>query len=169
MHSKLDEFKRFQNGHGTIHDEPAASFNQAMREIRAGQKTGHWSWYVFPTNKPSRAFNNKFALKTEEALAYLDDAVLRKRYVQFMEAVSDQLNRGADPRTLLMSNVDVHKAYDSAVFFKNLTQKNLRYQDVYTATKEVEKRLASYVNKTTSTPKRAGMAGLFAQLKKSPL
>lgn len=163
--NKLNEFKRFQNGHGIIHDEPAASFNQAMREIRAGQKTGHWSWYVFPTNKPSRAFNNKFALKTDEALAYMDDTVLRKRYVQFMEAVSEQLKRGADPHTLLMSNVDVRKAYDSAVFFKNLAQNNLRYRDVYIATQNVEKRLAPYI-KTTPVPMRVGMAALFDQLKK---
>lgn len=29
-------------------DSPGTGYDDALREIRAGAKQGHWIWYVFP-------------------------------------------------------------------------------------------------------------------------
>lgn len=159
-YAKLQEFKRFQNG--TVHDqEYYQSFGEAMKEIKGGRKTGHWSWYVFPTNKPSRAFQNKFTLSENEVIAYLNDRVLRERYIRFMTEVSKQLqNDETDPRTLLMSNVDVRKVLDSAELFS-------RYdKEVLHATKHLRTRLSAYLAQRQQVAQKptSGMAAIFAQL-----
>lgn len=156
--NKLQAFKRFQNG--TVHEqEYYPSFNEAIQEIKAGRKTGHWSWYVFPTDKPSRAFQNKFKLSENETQAYLSDRVLRDRYLRFMREVSKQLNdKNVDPRTLLMSNVDVRKVLNSAELFSRFDK------EIKDATKDVRKRLTAHLSETSKKP--VGMAALFGQLKK---
>lgn len=131
---KLDDFKRYQNG-GTP-DYP--SFEEALQEIKNGRKTGHWSWYVFPTDKPSRAFGNMFKLSDPEAIAYMQDKTLHNRYLRFMREVSRQLNQGIDARTLLMSNVDVRKARDSAALFERLAPK---HGELYQVSQDVRKKL----------------------------
>lgn len=130
---KLDDFKRYQNG---TPDFP--SFEEALKEIKNGRKTGHWSWYVFPTDKASRAFGNLFKLSDQEAIAYMQDKTLHNRYVRFMREVSRQLNQGVDARTLLMSNVDVRKAHDSAALFERLAPKQ---GELYQVAKDVRKKL----------------------------
>jgi len=51
-------------------------------ELRAGQKRGHWMWFVFPQLRGlgSSAMANKFGISSrEEAEAYLDHPVLGPR------------------------------------------------------------------------------------------
>ena len=118
----LSRFKRYQSGRGTFigTDELAPGFDQALSEITQGAKTGHWSWYVFPTDKPSRVFKNRFRLTPSITRMYLADETLRTNYVRIMRAVVEQLDRGAYPRNLLMSDVDVHKTRDSARLFRSV-------------------------------------------------
>lgn len=157
---KLDDFKKYQEGQGTLNNETLPNFERALLEIKAGAKTGHWSWYVMPTDKSSRAFQNKFKLNRDEALAYIHDSTLRNRYLRFMSTVSNQLNKGIEPNVLLMSMTDVRKAYNSASLFKEVSKN--RYNNVYRVTCEIEKKLKPYVQqpKQQATPRHA----LFAQL-----
>lgn len=159
--NKLNQFKSFQNGKGFIHDERAPSFREAIAEIRAGAKKGHWSWYIFPTDKPSRAFQSQFQLSRADAVLYLSDKTLRERYLTFMREVLAKKN--VDPRTLLMSNVDVRKVYDSAAFFKSVASE-IDDRETRDVTNKVMKQLQNHVNRPVPAP-RMELAALFARFK----
>ena len=113
MYQGLTAFKQYQAGQGTFDngDPASTSFDTAISEINAGAKTvlviGLGTY--FPTDKPSRVFDNLFTLTHHKTLMYLADDTLRTNYVRFMHAVSDQLDRGAYPLILLMSDTDVYK------------------------------------------------------------
>ena len=82
----LDRFRRAQDHHG--------SFVSAMAELRAGRKTTHWIWWVFPqvAGLGSSATSVRYAVSgREEASAYLADEVLRSRLVEAVTAVHEQL------------------------------------------------------------------------------
>ena len=71
-------------------EEATACHGAALSEITAGQKKGHWIWWVFPTlsehgadrNTPNAAGIYNLA----EAEAYLRIAVLRDNYLAVLKA-----------------------------------------------------------------------------------
>jgi uncharacterized protein (DUF1810 family) len=88
VHTDLDRFTQAQQG----------SYEQALREIRAGRKRSHWMWYVFPQLRGlgASAMSQRYAIADiEEARAYMAHPVLGPRLVACCEAVLD-------------SDVDVH-------------------------------------------------------------
>ena len=57
-------------------------YEQAEAELRAGRKTGHWMWFVFPQLRGlgrSPTAQHYAISGLEEARAYLDDPVLGPR------------------------------------------------------------------------------------------
>ena len=82
MHTDLDRFVQAQQG----------SYEQALREIRAGRKRSHWMWYVFPQlhGLGASAMSQRYAIAgIEEAGAYMAHTVLGPRLVACCEAVLD--------------------------------------------------------------------------------
>jgi len=81
--SNLDRFRSAQ-------DAPHAGFAAALEELRAGHKTGHWIWYVFPQlqglGQSSTAVYYGLS-GAEEAANYLRDPVLGERLVTAAAAV----------------------------------------------------------------------------------
>ena len=74
---------------GGIYDD-TGTYAQALEEVRAGHKRGHWMWYVFPQMKGlGHSEIAKFygINGREEAYAYIDHPVLRDRLVEISEAV----------------------------------------------------------------------------------
>ena len=74
-------------------------YDGALREIRNGQKQGHWIWYVFPQIKGlGHSYNSEFfgISSKEEAKAYLDHPVLGKRLREITQALLDCDNHSAD-------------------------------------------------------------------------
>merc|ERR1719188_338046 len=81
-------------------------FEDALQEIRNGQKRGHWSWFILPTppyvvngREVGSPMNREFALRSdEEGIAYLrfrDGSVnLRQNYFDIMVSIRDQLRAG---------------------------------------------------------------------------
>jgi uncharacterized protein (DUF1810 family) len=68
------------------------SYEQALREIRAGRKRSHWMWYVFPQLRGlgASAMSQRYAIAgVEEARAYMAHTVLGPRLVACCEAVLD--------------------------------------------------------------------------------
>ena len=58
------------------------TYEKALFEIKAGKKTGHWMWYIFPqiAGLGLSATSKFYAIKSmEEAKAYLEHPVLGKR------------------------------------------------------------------------------------------
>jgi uncharacterized protein (DUF1810 family) len=101
-------------------DRPGAGYAEALAEIRAGGKQGHWIWYVFPqlyglgTSSLSRAYGIR---GVEEADAYLRDPVLRSRLIEITSAVAEQVESGVPLETVMGSSVDVLKLVSSLTLF----------------------------------------------------
>lgn len=67
-------------------------YNTALKEIKAGRKTSHWIWYIFPQLKelgfsPTAQYYGISDLG--EARAYMSDAVLRTRLLEISQALLD--------------------------------------------------------------------------------
>jgi len=65
-------------------------YEQALAELRAGQKRSHWIWFIFPQHRDlGRSPTAKFyGLSGEdEARAYLEHPVLGPRYRESVAAV----------------------------------------------------------------------------------
>ena len=116
--SKISDFVTFHTGDGKMPDGTAAPcFQTALSEIFKGRKESHWCWYITPTNTTSKSFGDRFVLSTEDTIAFIQNKLLLSHYLVFMHVVSNQLERGIDPGTLLMSKTDAIKVYKSAKWF----------------------------------------------------
>jgi uncharacterized protein (DUF1810 family) len=101
-------------------DDPYSGFDTALSELRAGRKTGHWIWYVFPQlaglgmSEMSRIYGIE---GPGEAAAYLRDPVLRGRLLSAATAVAEQLRAGVPLARLMGSSIDVVKLVSSMTLF----------------------------------------------------
>jgi uncharacterized protein (DUF1810 family) len=113
----LDRFKVAQDWDG--------SFVTAISELRAGRKTTHWIWWVFPqvAGLGFSATSVRYALAgRDEACAYLADDVLRGRLVQAVNAVHEQLLGPSKRRLdcLMGSEIDALKLVSSMTLFADV-------------------------------------------------
>ena len=104
-------------------DQEHGGLEQALGELRAGQKRGHWIWYVFPqvAGLGSSATSQQFGIRgREEAQAYLRDDVLRERLDRAVGVVAEQLCRLQPPRLehLMGSRIDALKLVSSLTLFE---------------------------------------------------
>ncbi|MDR3401192.1 MAG: DUF1810 family protein [Chthoniobacter sp.] len=98
-----------------------AGYDTALAEMRAGRKSSHWIWYIFPQigglGRSSTA--REYALgDLDEACDYLRDPLLRSRYEEMANAVSEQLSRGAPIEELMGGSTDAHKLVSSLTLFR---------------------------------------------------
>lgn len=66
-----------------------------LEELKRGQKTGHWMWYVFPQIKGlGRTSTAQFyAIKSEaEAIAFLDHPLLGQRLITCTKIINQHQN-----------------------------------------------------------------------------
>jgi uncharacterized protein (DUF1810 family) len=115
----LDRFKLAQGHDG--------SFDAAMAELRAGRKTTHWIWWVFPqvAGLGESATSALYALAGHtEARAYLADDLLRTRLVEAVSAVHEQLLGPSERRIdrLMGSEVDALKLVSSMTLFADVAK-----------------------------------------------
>ena len=74
---------------GGIYDG-TGTYAEALKEVKAGHKRGHWIWYVFPQMKGlgHSEISDFYGINgREEAKAYIEHPVLRDRLVEISEAV----------------------------------------------------------------------------------
>ena len=97
------------------------TYEGALAELKAGRKTGHWIWWVFPQlrglgTSPNSTF---YGLADEaEAVSYLTHPVLGSRYRECVEVVHGHLCLGGvDPGMLMGSDIDVLKLRSSLDLF----------------------------------------------------
>lgn len=72
-------------------DAQASAYGRAMAELRQGEKTSHWMWFVFPQIAGLGHSDNArlYAIADlNEARAYLDHPVLGPRLVEAVEAIN---------------------------------------------------------------------------------
>jgi uncharacterized protein (DUF1810 family) len=73
-------------------------YEQALAELRSGEKQTHWMWYIFPQidGLAFSATSKHYAIKSlDEAKAYLNHPVLGPRLLECAEAVMGVEGRSA--------------------------------------------------------------------------
>jgi uncharacterized protein (DUF1810 family) len=114
--SHLERFTRAQ-------DQPHSGFAAAFAELRAGRKTGHWIWYVFPqlaglgTSEASQLYGIRDGA---EAIAYLRDPVLRGRLLSAATAVLERQRAGVPLAHLMGASIDLLKLVSSMTLFGHI-------------------------------------------------
>ena len=89
VHYDLDRFLKPQE----------YAYASALREIKGGQKQGHWIWYIFPQIKGlGHSYNSEYygISNLEEARAYLAHPILGARLREITEALLYCGNNSAD-------------------------------------------------------------------------
>ncbi|RUM06338.1 DUF1810 domain-containing protein [Rhizobium chutanense] len=84
----LDRFVDAQNG----------VYERALSELKAGRKTSHWMWFIFPqiAGLGTSPMAEKYAIRSaEEAAAYLADPILSGRLLRCVEAILSVDGRSA--------------------------------------------------------------------------
>ncbi|MFD2093984.1 DUF1810 domain-containing protein [Blastococcus deserti] len=98
-------------------DAQAHTYDQAVAELRAGQKRTHWMWFVFPqiAGLGRSGMAQRFAVSgLDEARAYLAHPTLGRRLVECATALTDLDT--ADPVQIL-GPVDAQKLCSSMTLF----------------------------------------------------
>jgi uncharacterized protein (DUF1810 family) len=105
--------------------EKGGSYERALAELKAGQKTGHWIWWVFPQlnglgTSPNSTY---YGLADEhEARDYHAHPVLGARYRACVDVVHGQLGPGeVAPLTLMGGEIDVRKLRSSLELWRKVT------------------------------------------------
>jgi uncharacterized protein (DUF1810 family) len=92
-------------------------YEGALRELRAGRKTGHWIWFIFPQlaglgrSEMSRFYG---IASLDEARAYLDHPVLGPR---LRECVSAALATSGATADQIFGSLDAMKVRSSMTLF----------------------------------------------------
>ena len=82
MKTDLNRFKKAQS-----FDYPIA-----LQEVKAGRKTSHWIWYIFPQLKGlgHSGMSDYYGIDgLDEAKAYLSDPLLKSRLIEISQALLD--------------------------------------------------------------------------------
>lgn len=106
----LNRFLHAQDDFGT--------YNQALREMKAGRKTTHWMWFIFPQLKGlGHSYNSIYygIESLKEAEDYLADPVLGKRLREITSAVLS--HKDDDILAIMGSRIDAMKFRSSMTLF----------------------------------------------------
>ncbi len=120
-----DDLQRFldaQDGGGT--------YEQALTELRAGHKTSHWMWFVFPqlAGLGQSAMSQRYAIASlDEARAYLDHSVLGPRLRDCAAALLSHRDRSARE---ILGEIDAIKLRSSMTLFARAAPEEMRFQQV---------------------------------------
>ena len=96
-------------------------YDTALAEMRAGRKSSHWIWYIFPQidglGRSSTA--REYAIRDfGEACDFLRDPLLCARYTEIARAAAEHLGRGAPVAELMGSDTDASKLVSSVTLFR---------------------------------------------------
>lgn len=80
-------------------DSEWSGYDVALREIKAGRKTSHWIWYIFPQLRGLGHSRRSYfyGLSTrQEAEVYLSHPILGKRLREITEALLEHSDKSAN-------------------------------------------------------------------------
>jgi uncharacterized protein (DUF1810 family) len=107
---EFDRFVAAQDAGGT--------YARALDELRAGQKTSHWMWFVFPqlAGLGRSATAQRYAISSlDEARAYLEHPILGPRLRESASALLDVADRSAEE---ILGGIDAIKLRSSMTLFE---------------------------------------------------
>ena len=105
-------------------DAQSATFAEALDELRAGQKKGHWIWFILPQLRglgwsPQSVYYGLDG--PAEAQSYLRDPLLRDRLCEALAVVHAQAcERGVLVERLMGSTIDAQKLVSSLTLFAHV-------------------------------------------------
>jgi uncharacterized protein (DUF1810 family) len=105
-------------------------YSQALAELRAGRKTSHWMWFVFPqiAGLGRSEISRRYAIASlEEARAYLDHPVLGPRLVECCEALLSHRGKSAEQ---ILGGIDAIKLRSSVTLFARAAAELKVFQEV---------------------------------------
>jgi uncharacterized protein (DUF1810 family) len=87
----------------------AIHYDIAKKELLSGHKQSHWIWFIFPQLKGlgKSAMSDKYGIKdSDEAREYMNNAVLRHRYLELVDITYDWLvKKKLDPYSYVGEDV----------------------------------------------------------------
>ena len=116
------DLQRFVDAQNTV-------FEQVCSELRAGFKSGHWMWFIFPQIRGlgHSETARKFAISTrEEAEAYLRHPILGPRLRECSRLAT--LVEGRSAREIF-GGIDAIKFRSSMTLFASITSDNGVFND----------------------------------------
>jgi uncharacterized protein (DUF1810 family) len=118
----LQRFVDAQNEQGT--------YQRALEELRAGLKTSHWMWFVFPQRAGlgRSETSQRYAIDSaQEARAYLEHPLLGRRLVESAEALLIHRDTTASK---ILGEIDALKLHSSMTLFAAIAPEQPVFQRV---------------------------------------
>lgn len=113
-------------------DAQAPVYEQATSELRAGRKTSHWMWFVFPQLRGlgRSATAQQYGIASrDEALAYLQHPVLGPRLMECMALVLTHPKLSAQD---ILGDIDAMKLRSCATLFAAVAPQEPLFAQVLT-------------------------------------
>lgn len=98
--------------------DAGGSYDRAVAELRAGRKTSHWIWFVFPqiAGLGQSPTSRRFSISSlAEARAYLRHPVLGPRLTECARILTQTRGRSAD---VIFGGLDAMKLRSSITLFQ---------------------------------------------------
>jgi uncharacterized protein (DUF1810 family) len=95
----------------------AGTYERALAELRAGSKTSHWMWFVFPQllGLGRSPMSQTYAIRSlDEAESYLAHPILGPRLRECTRALTEQSGRSAEE---ILGGIDAVKLRSSMTLF----------------------------------------------------
>jgi len=119
----MDSLQRFLDAQAPVYEE-------VLAELRAGRKTSHWMWFIFPQLRglghSSMAQHYGIASRAE-ALAYLQHPVLGARLQECMGCLLAHQNLSAED---ILGDIDAMKLRSCATLFAAVAPQEPLFQRV---------------------------------------
>jgi uncharacterized protein (DUF1810 family) len=99
----------------------AQNYEEALAELRAGEKRTHWSWYVLPQIKGlgSSPMSERYAISgLAEAKAYISHPVLGARLRESVAAINAHKSLSAAD---ILGAIDAQKLHSCATLFAQVS------------------------------------------------
>ena len=111
-------------------DAQAGTYDRALGELRAGRKTGHWMWWVFPqlAGLGASPTSQAYAVRDlTEATAYVRHEVLGPRLLECCRAL---LDLGGVSAERVLGSVDAMKLRSSMTLFAHADPSETTFREV---------------------------------------
>jgi uncharacterized protein (DUF1810 family) len=113
-------------------DAQAPVYEQVLRELRAGRKTSHWMWFVFPqiAGLGHSPMAQEFAISGRaEAQSYLQHSVLGPRLAECTGLVNQHGERSIED---ILGYIDGLKFRSSMTLFAKVAEDNRLFMEALT-------------------------------------
>ena len=114
-------------------DAQESDYANALREIKQGYKQSHWIWFIFPQMRGlgrSPMAENYGIKSIEEARAYLENPILKKRLIEISSALLK--HKGKSTAYEILGTLDAMKVRSSMTLFDHVMP-NAIFADVLDA------------------------------------